>query len=104
MITKTVLALALCFLGCSSSEDEGCSNDSDCKGDRICESGKCVSPSGGSGGSGGGGGAGGTGGAVATGGAAGCPSHCKTTAGTCCQGQGVCASVPPCLGNPCCSD
>ena len=94
MIHKTTFALALCFLGCSSSEDEGCSSDSDCKGDRVCESGKCVSPSGG----------GGSGGAVATGGAAGCASECKSPAGTCCAGKGVCAAVPPCLGNPCCSE
>jgi hypothetical protein len=108
MIQKTTFALALCFLGCSSSEEDGCSSDTDCKGDRVCESGKCVSPSGGggsgAGGSGGGGGGGGSGGAVATGGAAGCPSECKTSAGTCCAGSGVCAAVPPCLGNPCCSE
>lgn len=99
MMRFSFLLLAV-LVACSSSEDEGCKSDSDCKGDRICEGGKCVSPSAGSGGSG----SGGSGGSTPTGGANGCADQCKTPAGTCCAGPGVCAAVPPCIGNPCCSE
>lgn len=116
LLGSLVLTL-LVFAGCSS-EEAGCKNDNDCKGDRICHAGNCTDPSStGTGGSAGVGDSGtgglgtgglgtgglGTGGSTATGGSAGCPSECRTSAGTCCQGDGVCDITPPCSGNPCCS-
>ncbi len=97
MLARALGLGLLLSVACSSSDEDGCKTDNDCKGDRICESGQCVSPGAGGSGAvsgGGSGGSGGSGASVATGGAAGCAAQCKTQAGTCCAGPGVCFGCP----------
>lgn len=102
-VIAALAAIGMTSSGCSSDQ-EGCQSDNDCKGDRLCEQGECRSPASSGGTSSGG--TGGTGAAAtggqSTGGVAGCPSECKTPAGTCCLGPNVCNIVVPCAGNPCC--